>query len=159
MKSYTHVSFGLGAGLATASLLQANTIVVLCLVPVIPLLQVLIDAISHEVKGGYVRRTKLLHSPSGVSVFSALLASPAAAALNWLGLVGWVDAAKLILAAVASGLSHLLLDALNPGGIYVKGKRVRLLNVPYDNPELNYLITSIGLGIAAYSVFTVYVRA
>ncbi len=137
MRTETHVVFSLGIAVLAASLMSSwlpGTLT--CMAPTIlgaAAIHPIIDALSHEVRGGYTSRSRLLHSLETLAPISAAagavvggLASPTIAC------VGGGAALFLI-----SALSHLLLDYLNPGGVWILGRKLALPLGRWDDPFLN----------------------
>lgn len=122
------IGFGRGEALLAALLAAA--------------MQLAIDAASHEVvyAGGrrVVRRTPLLHSPTGALLAALAFTAPAAALLG-----RPLRCALLMLLASAS---HLALDAPTERGIYLAGRRLwRRRALSNRSPALNALFAAAGL--------------
>lgn len=104
--------------------------------------QHIIDGLSHEYSGGFHRRTRLLHDVTGGLLLAGVLA--------FLGLpfTGPTVEALKVFAALASAIGvHLLLDSLNPSGVYLAGRRLVLARIRYDDPLANYSIQLFSLSI------------
>ncbi len=104
-------------------------------------MQNIIDALSHEHRGKYTRRTRLLHSLEGVTALAVVMSALVVGALRF-----EARESLIILAALElSALSHLVLDALTPDGVYVLGRKVSLGRIPYDNSEVNIALQALGV--------------
>jgi len=108
----------------------------------------LIDAGGHERRGGVVYRTRVSHSVETVALVSFALGVLAALALGSPPL----EAVKAGAAVALGGLSHLALDAVTPGGVYFRGRRVRLPLFNWDSPEPNLAFTVAGVLLLGYSL-------
>ncbi|MCE4599316.1 MAG: metal-dependent hydrolase [Desulfurococcales archaeon] len=143
MKLETHIVFGVGVSSIVFTLSSCRGLCLLGGLGLVVLEQYLIDLLSHERRGGHVRRTKLFHSLSGVLFLSIVLS------LIYSILIinsNVLDSILIVFPGVfIGGLSHLFLDALNPGGVYFRGRRVRLLSVEYDDFAWNILFQFLGL--------------
>ena len=97
-----------------------------------------IDAFGHEEYRGHIRRSKVTHSISSSSLLGVFIGLAIAYFMNYSLVLG-------VLSGLATSLSHLFLDSLTMGGIYICGKRYRLASYRYDNPVLNigFIIISI----------------
>ncbi|MCE4603016.1 MAG: DUF1286 domain-containing protein [Desulfurococcales archaeon] len=148
MRLSTHVIFALGVTTLSASYGGVSMIDVLILWGLVSLQQILIDKLSHEFRGKY--RTPLFHSFTGASILSLALASlpPALSPMDYNRGQVLVYMTSLLL----SGWSHLFLDSLNPGGIYILGKRVRIAKIRYDDPVANTFFQMLGLLMVVYSM-------
>lgn len=148
MKLITHNIVGLGVSALASTIAGCSfsCIIASCLSGVI--VQNVIDLLSHERRGGYTRRTKLLHSVEGVTLLSVALTMLVAGALG----LGGRDVVGLLVAIELASLSHLVLDSLTPAGVYVLGRRVAIARIPYDNPEVNVIAQALGLLALAAAV-------
>ncbi|MEB3862130.1 MAG: DUF1286 domain-containing protein [Desulfurococcales archaeon] len=148
MRLGTHIVFAIGVATLSASYGGASLLDVLILWGLVAMQQVLIDKLSHEFRGRY--RTPLFHSFTGASILSLALASvpPALSPIDY----GRSQVLMFITSLLLSGWSHLFLDSLNPGGVYVLGKRVRLARIRYDDPVANVFFQVLGLLMVAYSI-------
>jgi membrane-bound metal-dependent hydrolase YbcI (DUF457 family) len=140
LKLVTHNAVGLGVAAMVSSLLGCSSGCVIASSLLGVIAQNIIDAFSHEHRGRYTRRTKLLHSVEGVTALTVILGGLVAGSLGFRA----VDTIGLLVALEASVLSHLLLDSLTPGGVYVLGRKVVLARIPYDNPEVNMILQLLG---------------
>jgi len=150
LKLITHNVVGLGVAALTSSYAGCSLACIVSSSLLGVLLQNIVDGFSHEHRGRYTRRTKLLHSLEGITALSVILTALIAGAL---GFKSW-DALGLFLAVEASALSHLLLDSLTPDGVYVLGRRVVLARIPYDSPEANIAAQALGLLALAIAILS-----
>jgi membrane-bound metal-dependent hydrolase YbcI (DUF457 family) len=108
-------------------------------------MQYIIDALSHEVirgyirKGYYHRRTPLFHSPSGAIIIAIIFTIPLYFALKH-------NPIEIFILMIISAFSHLLLDSITEHGIYVNGKRIWKKRIfSYNNPLLNTFFITISI--------------
>ena len=99
-----------------------------------------IDAFGHEEFHGHIRRSKVTHSLSTSSLLGAIIGLTIAYFIKCNIVLG-------VLSGLTTSLSHLFLDSLTMGGIYICGKRYRIASYRYNNPILNssFVILSIFL--------------
>ncbi len=148
MRSSTHVLFGAGFSGAVASWLGCGFECWILAVLGSAVLNLLVDAAGHDHRllGG-ARRTRLTHSIPGVL---------AASLITWYLAIRGVglppgEEARLLASLAAGGLSHWLLDALNPGGVYVVRGRLRLARIRYDDRLANAALQAAGALLLAAS--------
>ncbi|MEN2999287.1 MAG: DUF1286 domain-containing protein [Acidilobaceae archaeon] len=149
MKLNTHIAVGVGVASFLPSLLGCD---VLCLGLSIVLggaVHPLVDGLSHEWRGGTIRRTPLLHSLEGSLALSVLLTALLSLLRIPLSSLSW---AVIFLSIWASLLSHLLLDSLTPDGVYLMGRNVSLASFRYDEGWLNFIFSLLGLLLFLYSL-------
>lgn len=149
MKAITHDIFSLGVGLYFVYRVEQP--------PTPPLLVLvvwlafatneLIDVLGHVTRGGRPMRSFWTHS-----VFTAPVWGVAAALVSTyvLGVVlGQAITTSQALFAGGLGIvlacSHLLLDGLTEGGVYLGRRRVALAHLRYDNMALNGAFTALGV--------------
>lgn len=156
MKRLTHDIFSLGVGLYLVlhlerppSLLHLLLVVWLALVA-----NELIDALGHGARDGVPVRSFWTHS-----VFTAPAWCVAAAIFSIYAadvITGQALTALQVLFAAGLGTvlaySHLFLDALTEGGVYLGKRRVALAHLRYDNPILNGAFVALGL-LLVFAVF------
>ena len=149
MKRLTHDIFSLGVGLYLVlhlerppSLLHLLLVVWLALAA-----NELIDALGHGARGDVPVRSFWTHSvftaPAWcvtAAIFSIYVADV---------ITGQALTAYHVLFAAGLGIvlaySHLFLDALTEGGVYLGRRRVALAHLRYDNPILNGAFVALGL--------------
>ncbi len=148
MKLITHNIVGLGVATMVSSVMGCSLACIIASGLLGTIAQNIVDIFSHEHRGRYMRRTKLLHSLEGATALALTLGSLTIGSLGF----GLGDAIGLIIALEASLLSHLLLDSLTPNGVYVLGKRVVLARIPYDNHEVNMVLQALGFLALAVAV-------
>lgn len=144
MKLVTHAAFSAGAVFAVATrILRVDPPLALLLAALSVVLQYVIDGLSHSESGGYVRRTPLLHSPSGSLASTAVYVALVLAVAR-----DWTLVPPALLCGLLSSYTHLLLDAITERGIYVRGRRTaRRRLARSDNPALNALFLLLGLAL------------
>jgi len=148
LKLITHNVVGLGVAAMVSSLAGCSVACIIASILLGVIAQNIIDAFSHEHRGRYTRRTRLLHSIEGVTVLTLILGGLVAGSLGFD--VG--NTVGLLVALEASVLSHLLLDSLTPNGVYILGRRVTLARIPYDDPEVNVALQALGLLALAVAI-------
>ncbi|WP_062662286.1 hypothetical protein [Aeropyrum camini] len=116
MKTETHIVFGLGAAALAASMAYEAGFGGACLLPLVlasAAIHIAIDRLSHETVQAFSLRTRLLHSVETLAPVSA------AAGLVAGYMAGGTLECELggCLVFLASGASHLFLDALNYGRV------------------------------------------
>ncbi len=110
MKRDTHIAFSVGLVLLFGGLINADSTALGVAVAVTVLVNVFVDMVGHERRGGYVTRSAWSHSIAFVSIVSLALTALLCYAL---GLGGW----QPYMLSLLGGLSHLVLDALTPAGV------------------------------------------
>ncbi len=148
MRLSTHILFGAGASSLVASLAGVDRFHIMVLWGIAVLHHTVIDRLSHESGGRY--RTRLFHSLLGATLLSLAIG----------GLYIAVDptlahppqALGFIAGVLVSGWSHLLLDSMNPGGVFVGGRRRRIARISYRDPLANMLLQALGAFMAIYSI-------
>ncbi len=134
MKLATHVSVGFSVAAALAVLFGCSVSCAWYTGLAAALVNIAVDMLGHEVKGGIPRRTAFSHSLVGPFFFSlafilpALLAPPHEAVAATISILGGV-------------YTHLLLDAVTEGGIYpywpFSRRRWRLAGLRYNHVAAN----------------------
>ncbi len=155
MREDTHVVMGAGVSSAAASLLGCSIPCLVLAVTLNSIIHPLIDWLGHEKHWwqSHPRRHAITHSLLGSSILSLAVVAVVVRLLSAVGIV--VDAWSLSAATLAGALSHLALDALNPSGVFVCGRRVSLRIARYNNPILNIAFQAMGLMLLVYSVMRV----
>ncbi|AEM38904.1 hypothetical protein Pyrfu_1036 [Pyrolobus fumarii 1A] len=141
MKLATHVAFSSSIAAALALLAGCPASCAWYAAWSSALVNIALDLLGHEVRGGRPRRTAFSHSFVGPLAFStvfmtsALLAPPP-------------EALAAIIAILVGSYSHLALDAVTEGGVYpywpLSSKRWRLASLPYNHPTANKLAMLMG---------------
>ncbi|GBF08656.1 hypothetical protein apy_03810 [Aeropyrum pernix] len=154
MKTETHIVFGLGVAVLAAAAAAEIGLGRSCLVPLVLAsagIHVAIDSLSHETVQAFSLRTRMLHSVETLTPLSV------AAGLVAGYVAGGSLECELGGAAVflASGLSHLFLDALNPTGVWLLGRRVSIPMGRWDDPVLNGVFSIAGFSLALIGVLIV----
>ncbi|MEB3774677.1 MAG: DUF1286 domain-containing protein [Desulfurococcales archaeon] len=150
MRLVTHIVFALGVVSASSRMLGLDLYRVLILWGLTVVQHHLVDRLSHEV--GHRRRTPLFHSPTGIIALSSALAL-IAPLFDVESRYSYIWLLKFFLLLLLSGFTHLMLDALNPGGVYFRGRRVRLSRIHYDDPLANAFFQLIGALLVIYSMY------
>jgi hypothetical protein len=149
LKAITHDVFSLGVGIYLVHYIdRLPTLSLLVLVVWLALAtNELIDVLGHVTKGGRPVRSFWTHS-----VFSAPMWGIAAALVSARVLDTIIGQAMTTSQALFVGelgvifaYSHLLLDAVTEGGVYLGRRRVALAHLRYDNLVLNGAFTALGV--------------
>jgi hypothetical protein len=145
----THDAFSLGVGLYLAYHVgQPPTLTFLVLLVWLAFAtNELIDVLGHRTKGGRPVRSFWTHSVFTAPAWGLAAAFASAYLLD--GILGEAMTSSQALFVGALGIvfaySHLLLDALTEGGVFLGGRRVALAHLRYDNPVLNGTFTAVGV--------------
>jgi hypothetical protein len=98
-----------------------------------------IDVLGHTTRGGFAVRSFWTHSMFTAPIWGISLASASVYLFDVL--LGQPLSTSQALFAIGIGAtisySHLLLDALTEGGIYLGRRRFALAHASYNNPVLN----------------------
>jgi len=144
LKEDTHIIFGAGLSALAASLLGCSLTCIALAAMANLVIHPLIDRLGHEKHWWqkHPRRHKATHSLLGATLVSLAVAAALRHAAPAAGVGEWQP---LALAALIGGLSHLALDALNPSGVYLCGRRVSLRAARYNSLWANLLFQSLGI--------------
>ncbi len=130
MRLLTHIVFTMGLVLYATGNAYAMVFAVLA--------QVIIDVLGHTHSHGYVRRSWVTHD-AVLSLITVVLP---------MTLLTTYYVGNIVLSAYAMTLalySHLFLDWLTEGGIFIMRERVRGLGIPYNQPVANALFILLGI--------------
>ena len=130
MRLLTHIMFAMGLVLYTTGSAYAAVFAVLA--------QVIIDVLGHTHSHGYVRRSWVTHDAI-LSLLTVVLP---------MTLLTTYYVGNLLLSTYAMTLalySHLFLDWLTEGCIFIMRKRVGGLGIPYNQPVANTLFILLGI--------------
>ena len=149
MKAITHDVFSLGVGLYLVHYVdRPPTLSFLVLVVWLAFAtNLLIDTLGHVTRGGRPVRSFWTHSVFSAPVWGIAGALVSARLLD----IVLGEAMTTSQALFVGGLgiifaySHLLLDALTEGGVYLGRRRVALAHLRYDNLILNGTFTGLGV--------------
>ena len=156
MKAITHNLFSLGVGLCLLVRVggQSSPLYLLLVVWLAIATNEAIDRLGHSARGGMSVRSFLTHSIFTAPVWGIALALASLYLLEvFVGqpmttsqtlLAGWLG--------TAMAYSHLLLDALTEGGVYLGRRRAALAHMRYNNLVLNGAFAALGvlLAVAAF---------
>jgi hypothetical protein len=149
LKAITHDVFSLGVGLYLVHDVDwPPTLSLLVLVVWLAFAtNELIDVLGHATRGGRPVRSFRTHS-----VFSAPwwgIAAALVSAYTLDAILGQAMTTSQALFVCGLGVifaySHLLLDAITEGGVYLGRRRVALAHLRYDNLVLNGAFTALGM--------------
>ena len=115
----------------------------------------LIDALGHRGRG----RAPFAHSLVGVTLVTIALFT-ALTALSPYAPIPSIDALKLFASSYAGALTHLLLDALTEGGVYIaypfSRRRFAIAHLDYDNPVANVVASTLAIALLLYVAWIRY---
>ena len=149
MKLLTHIVFALGVSTVLSKVLGLDLYQSLIIWGIIVVQHHAIDKLSHEIQGTH--RTPLFHSPLGVSILSIAL-SLLGPAVDYRAQLDKLIFMKYVVLVLVSGWTHLLLDVLNPGGIYWRGRRRSVARIRYNDPLVNTVLQLAGTLLILYSL-------
>jgi Protein of unknown function (DUF1286) len=149
LKAVTHDVFSLGVGLYTVIRVeQQSTAFFLVLVVWLAIAtNELIDVVGHVNRSGNPTRSFWTHSIISAPAWGIAVALASAYLLDiFFGRVmtGPETLFVIVLGAVLA-YSHLFLDALTEGGVFLWRRRVALAHMRYNNPVLNGAFAALGL--------------
>lgn len=149
LKSITHDVFSLGIGLYIVFRFVQPTTVPLLLLAVWLAFATneLIDVLGHFKRGGMPVRSFWTHSVITAPVWGVAAAFVSAYLLDEILGQGMTFSQALFVGGlgIVFACSHLLLDALTEGGVYLGRRRLALAHMRYDNPILNGIFTALGV--------------
>lgn len=156
MKSITHDVFSLGVGLYVAYYLERPPVLLFLLVVWLALaVNEVIDVLGHVPRLGRPVRSFWTHSVFTAPAWGAATALASAYIVG--SLLGRGFTAPQMLFVVGLGIlvaySHLLLDALTEGGVFLGRRRFALAHFRYDNVLLNGAFAALGV-LLLFAVFT-----
>jgi hypothetical protein len=148
LKAITHFLFSVGVGVFLLCRIEGPTLLYLALTVWLAFAtNEAIDVLGHFKRGGMPIRSFWTHS-----VFTAPLWGVAVALVTVYFLDRIVDlgmpasqAVLLYALSVVIAYSHLLLDALTEGGIFLGRRRVALTHFRYNNPIINGAFAALGI--------------
>jgi hypothetical protein len=148
LKAITHFLFSVGVGVFLLCRIEGPTLLYLALTVWLAFAtNEAIDVLGHFKRGGMPIRSFWTHS-----VFTAPLWGVAVALVTVYFLDRIVDlgmpasqAVLLYALAVVIAYSHLMLDALTEGGIFLGRRRVALAHFRYNNPIINGAFAALGV--------------
>ncbi len=149
MKAITHDVFSLGLGLYLLyRVVQSPTLSLLVLVAWLAFAtNEVIDVLGHVRKGGRPIRSFWTHSVFTAPAWGVAAALTSAYALDVVLGQGMTASQALLVGGLGAvfAYSHLLLDALTEGGVYLGRRRVALAHMRYDSVALNGTFTALGV--------------
>jgi len=158
MRLRTHVAFSMGLiALLEVLLSVVNPVLVIGSSFVLSyLVNLIIDALGHEERAGRPVRSPRTHTVGRSFTIGLVLGLAVALFLHYMAPVNLMQATVVTLMGPMVGWSHILLDSLTEGGVFVKRKgrwvRFALTHWSYRNPAANWLFTMLGLAMLAYSI-------
>jgi len=109
------------------------------------------DRAGHERKGLTIRRTWVTHSIFTASALGIFLGILLAFGFEYVNLP--FSFIAFALQGFVSALSHLFLDAITEGGIFIFTKRFALAHFRYNNPFLNTGFALLGMLLFFLSLY------
>ncbi len=151
MKFVTHLIVGAGVAAFVAAYTGCSIGCVAVSIVVGATAQGLVDQFGHESVGAIPRRIAVTHSPDGATILSLLLWVGTAIVFYQVGmLTSLADVLVMGLAVWLAVMSHLVLDLVTEGGIYVSlrsDRRVKLFGFPYNNVMANRMAQFLGMAL------------
>jgi hypothetical protein len=151
LKFVTHVIVGAGVAAFVAAYMGCSIGCVAVSIAAGAAAQGLVDQFGHESVGVIPRRIAVTHSPDGATILSLLLWVGTAIVFYQVGvLTSLADVLVMGLAVWLAVMSHLILDLVTEGGIYVSlrsNRRVKLFGFPYNNVMANRMAQFIGMAL------------
>ena len=152
MKAITHDLFSVGVGLYLLVRIDgpSSPLYLLLAVWLAFITNRVIDGLGHSTRGGMSVRSFWTHSIFTAPVWGIAFAVASVYLLDVV--IGQNMTASQTLFAAGLGAvlaySHLLLDALTEGGVYLGRRRVALAHLRYNNLVLNGAFATLGLLLA-----------
>jgi len=109
------------------------------------------DHLGHERKGFGTRRTWVTHSVFTASALGVFLGVLLAFGFQYANLP--FSFVVFALQGFISALSHLFLDSITEGGIFILTKRFALAHIRYNNPFLNTGFALLGMFLLFLSLY------
>ena len=109
------------------------------------------DHAGHERRGFVVRRTWVTHSVFTASALGVFLGVLLVFVFRYANLP--FSFVAFSLEGFVSALSHLFLDAITEGGIFIFKKRFALAHFRYDNPFANTSFALLGIFLLFLSLY------
>jgi hypothetical protein len=148
LKAITHDLFSVGVGVYLLSRVDglSNLPYLILIVWLALATNEVIDVLGHFTRGGTPVRSFWTHSIFTAPVWGIVVAIPSVYLLDRIIGQGVTPSQSFV-----SGLgallaySHLLLDAITEGGVYLVRRRVALAHLRYNNPIINGAFAALGL--------------
>jgi hypothetical protein len=152
LKAITHDFFSVGVGFYLLVRIdgQSSPLYLLLVVWLAFSTNEAIDRLGHSARGGMSIRSFWTHSIFTAPVWGITLAVASVYLLDMVIGQSMTTSQTLFAAGLGTVLaySHLLLDALTEGGVYLGRRRVALAHLRYDNLVLNCAFAAFGLLLA-----------
>ena len=149
MKAITHDFFSVGVGFYLLVRIggQSSPLYLLLVVCLAFATNEVIDRLGHSARGGMSIRSFWTHSIFTAPVWGIALAVASVYLLDMVIGQSMTTSQTLFAAGLGTMLaySHLLLDALTEGGVYLRRRRVALAHLRYNNLVLNGAFAFIGV--------------
>jgi Protein of unknown function (DUF1286) len=148
LKAITHLLFSVGLGLSLLYRVEGPTPLYLALTVWLAFAtNQVIDVLGHFNKGGMPARSFWTHSVFTAPLWGIAVALVTVYFLDRIVGLGMPASQAVLLYAlgVVIAYSHLLLDALTEGGVFLGRRRVALAHFRYNNPVLNAAFAALGV--------------
>jgi hypothetical protein len=148
LKAITHLLFSVGVGVSLLYRVEGPTPLYLALTVWLAFAtNQVIDVLGHFNKGGMPARSFWTHSVFTAPLWGIAVALVTIYFLDRIVGMGMPASQAVLLYALAVVIaySHLLLDALTEGGVFLGRRRVALAHFRYNNPALNAAFAALGV--------------
>ena len=148
LKAITHLLFSVGVGVSLLYRVEGPTPLYLALTVWLAFAtNQVIDVLGHFNKGGMPARSFWTHSVFTAPLWGIAVALVTVYFLDRIVGLGMPASQAVLLYAlgVVIAYSHLLLDALTEGGVFLGRRRVALAHFRYNNPVLNAAFAALGV--------------
>jgi uncharacterized protein DUF1286 len=148
LKAITHLLFSVGIGVFLVSRFDGPSLLYLVLAVWLAFAtNEVIDVLGHFNRGGRPSRSFWTHSVLTAPVWGITVAVATVYFLDRIVGLGMQPLQAIFLYALGAVLaySHLLLDAVTEGGVFLGRRRVALAHFGYNNPVLNGVFAALGV--------------
>jgi hypothetical protein len=148
LKAITHLLFSAGVGVFLLCRIDGPSPLYLVLTVWLAFAtNEVIDVLGHFTRGGIPVRTFWTHSIFTAPVWGVVVAIGTVYILNGIIGIGISSSQALFLygLGVVLAYSHLLLDAITEGGVFLGRRRIALAHLRYNNPILNGAFAALGV--------------
>jgi hypothetical protein len=152
LKAITHDLFSLGVGLFLVFRLEGRPdyLYLFLTLWLAFAINEAIDVFGHFTRGGVAVRSFWTHSLFTAPIWGVVVAVASIYLLDIIAGRTITTSQALFVAWLGATLaySHLLLDALTEGGVYLGRRRIAIAHLRYNNPALNGAFAAIGVLLA-----------
>lgn len=156
MKAITHLLFSIGVGVFLLCRFEGPSPLLLVLTVWLAFAtNEVIDVLGHFNKGGAPTRSFWTHSVFTAPLWGIAIAIATVYILDRIVGLGMSPLQAIFLygLGVVLAYSHLLLDAVTEGGVFLGRRRVALAHFRYNNPVLNGAFAALGVLLVLASFF------